>query len=1159
MPPEIVAPSPAASETAVRRAWLRAVLGAAVALVLGAALSVGAYWSLTRAQRESDMMSFNRHASANLVAFQSSLSRFFDVGIGVRALFAASDEVTGQEFAIFARQVVQTNPEIWSIGYIVRRSLYAGAAAPGGDTAGAPRPFERNEAGEAVPAAARPVRYVVHYLETRAQGRSDTGYDVASLPGWTAMLERIAATGNAAAVDSDWLIGSPEPARGLVIVLPVYTTGFVPTSATERRLALTGLAAVSLRFTDVVNAALGPATGSGLDFYLFDGATPSPRLLYARAGGPAGSRPLDAAQALAQAEHGVIRPVDVAGRLWTALFLPAAGVRALSHGLAAPLALAFGLMLSVMVAGYLKLVADRNRRIREQVAERTEALEAANARLEREIAERRAAECLAARAHARLLDAIDSLPNNIHLWDADDRLVLWNRSAEESLKRNGNIAALERGVKFEDFVRRAFNRVDAYNEPGRRETLIEDRIRLHREGKDTGEIYLKDGRWLYISEHKMADGGRISLYLDITDRKRAEEQVRTVNRMLEATIEACPLAITVADLEDRVAMWNPASERLFGWSAEEVVGKRIPTRIPGRDENRGLVRRTVLREGRLIVIEDQRITKDGRILDLEMHAAPLRDEQGEIKRLFVVVVDITERKKAEEALRASEERYRELIAHAPEAMIVHDGAHILFANEAAARMYRGTSPDELVALGDAMTLVHPDDRTKVLRRRRLRQGGRHDLGPMELRWIARDGTIIWVEANATPVEWHGKPCFLLGAHDVTARYLADKARQEAEEALRDSENRYRQLVEMSPDAIFVHVDGVIKFANPAAARLLGAVSPDQLIGRLVSNHVLPEDLPIQIEARAMIEKVGRARVPAIRWRQLDGGVLTVEVQAARLSYQGHTANQIIARDITARKAAEEALREAKEAAEAANRSKSEFLANVSHELRTPLNAVIGFSEVMEQEMFGPLGNVHYRDYARDIRISGMHLLAVINDILDLAKVEAGKLELQEQTVELEKVIEATVRLVRERAGGRNIDLTTRLALPLPQIWADERKIKQILINLLSNAIKFTPEGGAVTVSARVEPDRSLALAVADTGIGIAKEHIDIVLAPFGQVDSTLSRKHAGTGLGLPLTKSLVDLHGGTMLFDSELGKGTTVTIVLPRERLIAPARHELRA
>ncbi len=1130
--------------------------------MLGATLSVIAYLALARTQHENEVLTANRHAGTALAAFQSSISRYVNVAVGVRALFAASDNVTREEFSIFARQIVQTNPEIWSLAYIQRVPADRRAGIEPERRANGVadyRIFERDAAGNERAAAIRPVHYVVDYLESRGGGQTDVGLDTASLPEWVTALDRIAADGNASMLRVDRPFGSERVADGFAIVLPIYEPGVVPATAAERRSHLAGFASVALKLSDVVNAALGTKDGGAFNFYMYETDRPANRLLYVRAAGKP-APPLADADMLADANGGVVRIISVAGRRWTALFLPRAGAATLDRRVAAPLTLVFGLMLSLMVAFYLKLVTDRNRKIGEQVAERTAALAAANGKLEIEVGERRAAEARAEKAHARLVDAINSLPHFFLLWDPDDRLLLWNHAIQNRFAASNRAEILTVGIKFEDFVRASFDRAAERDGTARVEQLISERIRLHREGRDTGEIRLRNGPWLYLSEHRLADGGWISLYLDITDRKRAEEQTRTAIRMLEATIEACPLAITVADLEDRVEMWNPASERLFGWSADEVVGKRIPTRIPGRDEKRGLVRRTVLREGHLIVLEDQRMTKDGRIIDVEMHAAPLRDDQGEIKRLFVVAVDITERKRTEIALRASEERYRELIARAPEAMIVHDGQKILFANEAAARLYGAASPDEVVALPDRMSLVHPDDHAKVRRRRRQRQAGKERLGAMELRWIARDGTIIWVEATATPVEWYGKQCILLAARDVTLRNRAEQARRQAEEALRDSENRYRHLVEMSPDAIFVHVESIIRFANPAAVQLLGANSSEELIGRAVMNHVHPDDLGIQANAREQVIHEGRSRVPAIRWRRLDGNEVTVEILAVRFNYQGETAHQIIARDVTARKAAEEALREAKEAAEAANRSKSEFLANVSHELRTPLNAVIGFSEVMEQEMFGALGNAHYRDYARDIRISGIHLLEVINDILDLAKVEAGKLELHEQTVELEKVIEGTVRLVRERAGGRNIDLSTRLVQPLPRLWADERKVKQILINLLSNAIKFTPEGGAIVVSAEVERDGWLCLAVADTGIGIAREHLEVVLSPFGQVDSALSRKHAGTGLGLPLTKALVELHGGTLSLTSEVGKGTTVTIRLPPDRIIdSPARREMRA
>ena len=235
----------------------------------------------------------------------------------------------------------------------------------------------------------------------------------------------------------------------------------------------------------------------------------------------------------------------------------------------------------------------------------------------------------------------------------------------------------------------------------------------------------------------------------------------------------------------------------------------------------------------------------------------------------------------------------------------------------------------------------------------------------------------------------------------------------------------------------------------------------------------------------------------------------------------------------------------------ADAAKSQFLANMSHELRTPLNAVIGFADIIHGEMFGT-GEAawkRYKDYAGDIGASGRFLLDVINDILDLTKAAAGKAELREDRMSVADVVTGVGRLFRERAQQAELALDIRGPAEDIELWADETKLKQVLLNLVSNAIKFTPAGGHVSVRADIRADGGLAISVADSGIGIAKGDLDRIFQPFVQVDSSLSRRHAGTGLGLPLARSFVELHGGTIEIDSEPGTGTRATVLLPAARV----------
>jgi signal transduction histidine kinase len=323
--------------------------------------------------------------------------------------------------------------------------------------------------------------------------------------------------------------------------------------------------------------------------------------------------------------------------------------------------------------------------------------------------------------------------------------------------------------------------------------------------------------------------------------------------------------------------------------------------------------------------------------------------------------------------------------------------------------------------------------------------------------------------------------------------------------------------------------------------------PDMPVGTPLSDILMRQavrgdfgDVDPTAETALRLEQFYR-EVPTVKERVTPAGH-TLQI---RRSAMPDGAVLSIYSDVTEIRAAERKLLQARSQAEAANHSKSEFLANMSHELRTPLNAIIGFTEIISQELFGPIGNEKYLEYIKDVHSSSLHLLSIINDVLDMSKIEAGKLELAKQAVTLQEVIGDVTRIVRERASSRCIELVSRSAAEPVVIWADERAMKQIFLNLLSNAIKFSKEGERIDIRIDAEAAGSAAIEVEDHGIGMDQEEQERALLPFGQAKPATTRNYGGTGLGLPITKGLVEAQGGTLSIRSRPGEGTIVRVVLP--------------
>jgi two-component system cell cycle sensor histidine kinase PleC len=417
--------------------------------------------------------------------------------------------------------------------------------------------------------------------------------------------------------------------------------------------------------------------------------------------------------------------------------------------------------------------------------------------------------------------------------------------------------------------------------------------------------------------------------------------------------------------------------------------------------------------------------------------------------------------------------------------------------------------------------------------------------------------LLWTECGpAAALPWIGLGAFAYGSRYLVVRLYRRFAGRQGSTRADDAGRWIRRYY---PCAILL---GLFWGSLPLVVALSPASSADgsaavilfvaawMMAGGVMTHAVRMDAVDAFLWPAATLVAVGSLLWPPWPYRAIPILALAYAFMLRLLSQRLNAASTGALRGQYEKAALAEQLSEANMEVREASRAKSEFLANMSHELRTPLNAIIGFSEIMAREILGPVGQARYRDYANDIQDSGKHLLGVINDILDLSRVEAGRMTLLEDEVDLASVIGGCVRLLSHRAATAGVAITVDFQAETPRICADEGRIRQIGFNLLANAIKFTPQGGEVTISVAPNDDGEVEFTVKDTGIGMRPEDIPIALTPFQQVQTGGVRNQGGTGLGLPLTKTLVELHGGRLVISSQLGQGTTVCAIFPLERVL---------
>ncbi len=667
----------------------------------------------------------------------------------------------------------------------------------------------------------------------------------------------------------------------------------------------------------------------------------------------------------------------------------------------------------------------------------------------------------------------------------------------------------------------------------------------------------KDGQWIWVHEKAYRtyerDGVRFAdgLSSDITQRKRAVEVVQQSERFLQSTLDALSSHVAIINEDGVIAAANAAWHRFAAANGGEantcgvginyinVCDRSSDSSAEARRAGEGL-RRLIAGELQEFSIEYPCHSPDVKRWFV-MRATPFAEGGGKV---VLAHENITQRKLAEEAVRESEERYRSLFERnmAGVYRCTVDG-RLLECNQSLASMFGYNSPDEALAQPVTDWWYNASERAEFLKKLKSDKS----VTSYEMRFRRKDGDSFWVIGNLTLID---DPSSADGIIEGTLVDISQ--RKWVEEELRESGEQIRLVLDSIPEAVYgIDMKGDCTFCSPSCLQLLRYQESAELLGKNmheVMHHTRLDGSHYPVEECHIYEAFRRGEGThiddEILWRR-DGTSFPGEYWSHPMHRDGKIVGAVVTfLDITERKRNEQILREAREAAEAANRAKSQFLANMSHEIRTPMNGVIGVAGLLLDTQL----TEEQREYAEIIRSSGEGLMKVINDILDFSKIEARKFVLETTDFDLRTVLQDTTALLALRASEKGVSLTSELERGTPCLLrGDPGRLRQILINLVGNAVKFTHQG-SVSLSARLEnPDRpnadrgraTLRFNVRDTGIGFRQDRASTLFEPFVQADGTSTRRYGGTGLGLTISRQLCEMMGGQIGAESEEGKGST--------------------